>query len=811
MSLQDNPFFQQLMLNPEEVISAKVKAPVQSRRQLADIIVQSYMAWRSQQFQKIEEYKLQLKGEVTEEERESILKASGESIVRWFESLPTEVKMKLKRLAPAETEFYLWLQRNPEFRLQVFSMYKNLLTEEYVQKYYPPVQASDIESWLESLGGEEAKILMAISGYERYQPQSQVSGPPKPLDISQLVIPPKPQPKPSLAEIELSKTEYEAIKPLIPSIGEVTYREPVNLISPIQPSPQAYTPIFPSLSVDWSKVEAEAFKMHLGAEYTAVRDWQHIDKSISQLLAEAPTIPQLEIPKQVLAGALAVGESFLAISPYYPKPITPLGSAIDYLMGKPEGIEYLKEKPAYAIGSLIAEVGLFLGLVKALPKVKVETPAAAKPQLLEEVRIPMGKNAGVVERALTVKVRLGEVTEGAKLEDIIGFTGKTIQARYPGWLSIPEVRVGETIKIGEEMQALVKRGILGEATTLKVTETGLRFTEETLKITSGFAKGEVGSLALEQTLEISKGLSKLERIKLWFTGEAEKTIIEKAFQTSEKAVGETLDVTRTLVSGVIVRGPEAKGEAFKVFVGGGGKALGLDVKQILKTVEAIELKTEVKIPSGIVGEAIRLSPSARPISPGPQTILEEATEVETAKTIELPKIEFKIPIKLPSLSLPKVDVEKTLSLGPQEAGKPKAKASAESILKVEVPEKALTPSLREKPKAKEEISVKSFEDLTPRLSLKTKGGTQTIQIPKIDVKQSFKIPSVKPPSISAPSIPRIPSFNIKWSISTGKTKRKRKYKKKRKYREYVNPFATLDEAVKELNKTLRDLGRGIKF
>jgi hypothetical protein len=795
-------------MSPEEVITAKVKAPIQSRRQLADIIAQSYMAWRSQQLQRIQQYKMELKGEISEEERESILKASGESMVRWFESLPTEIKMKLKRLAPAETEFYLWLQRNPEFRLQVFSMYKTLMTEEYIQKYYPPVQASDVESWLESLGRDESRILMAISGYERYQP-IQAPGPQKPLDLSQLVTPSKLQPKPSLAEIELSKPEYEAIKPLIPNIGEVTYREPVSLISPIQPKPQAYTPIFPSLSIDWSKTEAEAFKMHMGAEYQAVKDWQHTDKSISQLLAEAPTIPQLEIPKQIAAGVLSVGESFLAISPYYPKPITPLGSAIDYLMGKPEGIEYLKEKPFYALGSAIAEASLLLGLVKALPKVKVETPATAKPQLLEEVRIPIGEKSGMIERALTVKVKLGEVSGGAKLEDIIGFSGKTIQARYPGWLSLPEVRVGETIKMGEEMQALVKRAIWNEPITLKVTETGLKWTEETLKISSGIAKGEIRSLALEQTLEISKGLTKLDRIKLWFTGEMEKTIVEKAFQTSERAVSETLDVTRTLVTGVIVRGPEAKGEAFKIISGGGGKALGLDLKQIMKTVEAVEFKAEVKLPSGIVGEAIRLSPSARPVSPGPQTLLEENIETEAGKEITLPKIEFKIPIKLPNISLPKLDVEKTLSPGPQEAGKPKAKA--ETILKVEVPQKILTPSLMEKPKTKEDINVKSFENLTPRLSLKTKGRAEAIQIPKVDVKQSFKIPSVKPPSISAPEIPKIPTFNIKWNISTGKPKRKRKTKRKRKYREYVNPFATLDEAVKELNKTLRDLGRGLKL
>jgi len=755
VSLQQNPFFQQLQLTPEEIVASKLNQPIQSRRQLADIIAQSYMAWRSQQLQKIQQYKTELKSEISGEEEETIKRASGESIVEWFERLPPEIKTELYKLAPAKTEFYQWLQRNPEFRMQVYALYKDIVMEQYLRQLPERVEPSQIENWLESLGKDESRLLMAISGYPEYKPQIQIGG---------------------SGEIKIGLK------------GRAT---------PIINIPEQA-----------SGITQQSFVAGKGG-ILAVIPRIPVEKSLTEQLLQTPTTPELEIPKQAFAGVAAAFETAtLGLLPTYPTPPTIFKAAFELARGKSESLEFLKTHPAYTVGEAAGEVLTALAFTKLLPKPVVKETITIKPEAISEAKIPTAAGGMEVERAMQVKIRAADLPIQAKLEDIIGYSGKTLMVREAGLLGPTETILGKTIKTGEETQKLIS-GMLGEKPILKVTVTGPEFVETYWRMPSGLAFGEVRSQAVEITRSISGKLSPIDKVKLLFGLDVDKTIIERATQIAEKPQPQLLTITETKISGLLVRGPEPIERAFKVFIGGGEKAETATM-QALKTVSEVPVKIEFKLPSGIVAGAVALSAAAMPHAIQSSVVGREIGETELSTQIQPPeviqplKINFKIPLKLelPKLEMPRSALEKQLGDLAPKTGPQK---SLLSFPEVEPPK--LTPQLQPKLEEKTRQPTSTIEQEIPRIKIQLPLPQLEKQIPTELPKVSFKLPS-KPPSLPEFGKP----FNISFNFSLGpqKTRRgKRKTKRKRKYREYVNPFPELNEAVKGIEKALKSLK--IKF
>jgi hypothetical protein len=757
VSLQQNPFFQQLQLTPEEIIASKLNQPIQSRRQLADIIAQSYMAWRSQQLQKIQEYKSELKSEISKEEEETIKQASGESILEWFERLPPEIKNQLYRLAPAKTEFYQWLQKNPDFRLQVYEMYKNIMMEQYLQQLPEHVEPSQVENWLETLGKDESRLLMAISGSPEYKPQIQIGG---------------------SGETKIGVSGRAA---------------------PIINIPEQATGI-----------TRQSFVAG-GGGILAVIPRIPVEKSLTEQLLQIPTTPELEAPKQALAGVTAAFETAtLGLLPTYPTPPTIFKAAFELAKGKGEALEFLKTHPAYAIGEAAGEVLTALAFTKLLPKPVVKETITIKPEAISEAKIP--SVAGMeVERAMQVRIRAADLPMQAKLEDIIGYSGKTLMVREAGLLGPTETILGRTIKTGEETQKLIS-GMLGEKPTMKVTVTGPEFIETYWRMPSGLALGEVRSQAVELTRSITGTLSPIDKVKLLFGLDVEKTIIERATQIAEKPQPQLLTVTETKISGLLIRGPEPIEKAFKVFAAGGGETETV-TGQILKTVSEVPVKIEFKLPSGIAAGAITLSAAAMPHTI-PSVVGREIGETETLTQIQPPevaqplKINFKIPLKI---ELPKLDFARSTSAleKPSMDLAPKTGPQKSLLSFPEVQPPKLTPQLQPKLETKTRETTSTIEQEMPRIRVKIPLPQLEKQIPTELPKVSFKLPS-KPPSLPEFGKP----FHIPFSFGLGsqktrRGKRKRKTKRKRKYREYVNPFPELNEAVKGIEKALKSLK--IKF
>ena len=758
MSLQDNPFFQQLQLTPEEIVASKLNQPIQSRRQLADIIAQSYMAWRSQQLQKIQEYKSELKSEISKEEEETIKRASGESILEWFERLPPEVKAELYKLAPAKTEFYQWLQKNPNFRLQVYAMYKDIVLEQYLKQLPERVEPSQVENWLETLGKDESRLLMAISGSPEYKPPIIVGG---------------------SGETKIGLTGKAA--PII------------------------------NIPEQASGITQQSFVAGKGG-VLAVIPRIPIEKTLTEQLLQIPTTSELEIPKQALAGVTAAFETAtLGLLPTYPTPPTIFKAGFELARGKSETLEYLKTHPAYTIGEAVGEVLTALAFTKLLPKPTVKETIAIKPEAISEAKIPAFAGGMEVERAMQVRIRAADLPMQSNLESIIGYSGKTLMVREAGLLGPTETILGRTIKTGEEAQKLIS-GVLGEKPTMKVTITSPEFIETYWRMPSGIALGEVRSQAVELTRSITGKLSPIDKVKLLLGLDVEKTIIERAVQFAEKPQPQLLTVTETKISGLLVRGPEPVEKAFKVFVAGGGKTETVTMQEAMKTVSEIPVKIEFKLPSGIAAGAITLSAAAMPHTI-PSMMGREISETELSMQTQPPeitqplKINFKIPLKieLPKLEMPRSTLEKPIEDLAPKTGPQK---SLLSFPEIEPPK--ITPQLQPKLEAKTREPTSTIEQEIPKINLKIQLPEIVVPKPKSMERTTF---TTKLPSPSIPPISMKP-FHIPFNFGLGsqkmkRGKRKRKTKKKRKYREYVNPFPELNEAIKGIEKALKSLK--IKF
>jgi hypothetical protein len=715
------------------------------------------MAWRSQQLQKIQEYKYELKGEVSKEEEEAIKRASGESILEWFERLPPEVKAELYKLAPAKTEFYQWLQKNPEFRMQVYAMYKNIVMEQYLRQLPERVEPADVETWLESLGKDESRLLMAISGYPEYKPPIQIGG---------------------SGEIKIGLAGKAA--PII------------------------------NIPEQASGITQQSFVAG-GGGVLAVIPRIPVEKSLTEQLLQTPTTPELEIPKQVFAGVAAAFETAtLGLLPTYPTPPTIFKAAFELAKGKSEALEFLKTHPAYAVGEAAGEVLTALAFIKLLPKPTVKETITIKPEAISEAKIPSAAGGMEVERAMQIRIRAADLPMQAKLEDIIGYSGKTLMVREAGLLGPTETILGRTIKTGEEAQKLIS-GMLGEKSIMKVTTTSPEFIETYWRMPSGLALGEIRSQAVELTESITGKLSPIDKAKLLLGLDVDKTIVERAVQFAEKPQPQLLTVTQTKISGLLVRGPEPMEKAFKVFVGGGEKTETV-TGQMLKTVSEVPMKIEFKLPSGITAGAITLSAAAMPHTI-PSVVGREIAETELSTQIQPPeivqplKINFKIPLKieLPKLEMPRSTLEKQLEDLAPKTGPQK---SLLSIPEIEPPK--LTPQLQPKLEAKTREPTSIVEQEIPRINVKIQFPEIVVPKPKSMERTTFT------PKFPSPSIPPISMkpFNIQFSFGLGsqktkRGKRKRKTKKKRKYREYVNPFPELNEAVKGIEKALKSLK--IKF
>lgn len=396
-----NLFLKALRENPR--ILQMTGRPV-SREHFIGLLHQAYSEARAEA--------LKGKTQLSEEEKKVFLEADAEAILEWFNNLPEDVKTQLYRLAPARTEFYIWLRTSPEFRLTVAEAYKNIMYQREIEKLLPELDREQFMEEYMKLPAEEQKRIEEELFGGIYMPGG--SGEVKLAGKGRFITPliPVPQePKPQVEEPVKSLTE-KIMEAQVPEILEIPKQFLAGMVASFESLAYLLAPKDP--------------------------------------FTRKPDIP-IAPPPATVGGA--IGEKIINV-----------GGAIAGWVGSLIGVNvelkveerqtgYLLEKPAYLAGNIAGEIlsGMIIGkaIGKLASKLKPPTEAIKVSEYIEY------RSGSMVKRAFKGEVLEEPVKARAVLkpEDIIGVRIKAIEYEAEG------LRLGVKDIYGEQFTSMLKRSM----------------------------------------------------------------------------------------------------------------------------------------------------------------------------------------------------------------------------------------------------------------------------------------------------------------------------------------------------------------